>query len=66
MLFLAWIASLSLLIAGSSPGETADPAPAGIQWFGTLERGLAEAERTGRPIFMTSASLRCEGVPGMW
>jgi hypothetical protein len=37
-----------------------------IQWFGTLEQGLAEAERTGRPILLSAASPSCDRVPGMW
>ena len=50
--------------------ESGSPAtvgrPARIQWFGTLQQGLAEAERTGRPILLSAATLRCEGVPGKW
>jgi hypothetical protein len=40
--------------------------PPRIQWFGTLEQGLAEARRTGRPILLSSATLSCQGVPGKW
>jgi len=38
----------------------------GIQWFGTLERGLAEARRTGQPILFVAAAPHCGGVPGIW
>ena len=38
----------------------------GIQWFATLEIGLAEAKRTGKPILFVSAAPHCGGVPGMW
>lgn len=37
-----------------------------IQWFGTLEQGLAEAARTGRPLMMTAAAPACRGIAGMW
>ena len=42
------------------------PTEASIAWFGTWEAGLAEAERTGRPILLMSAAPQCHGVPGMW
>ena len=42
------------------------PTEAGIAWFGTWEAGLAEAQRTGRPILVMSAAPQCQGVPGMW
>lgn len=38
----------------------------GIQWFGTLERGLAAAKASGRPILLLSAAPHCGGIPGMW
>jgi len=37
-----------------------------IAWFGTWEGGLAEAKRTGRPIFLVAAAPHCHGVPGIW
>ena len=37
-----------------------------IQWFGTLEQGLAEAKRTNRPLLMTAAAPACGGIAGMW
>lgn len=37
-----------------------------ISWFGVLNEGLAEAERTGKPILLVSAACQCAGVPGMW
>jgi len=40
--------------------------PNRIAWFATLASGLAEAERSGRPILLTSAAPQCEGVSGMW
>lgn len=38
----------------------------GIAWFATLERGLAEAKRTGKPILFLSAAPSCGGVSGLW
>ncbi len=37
-----------------------------IAWYGTLKSGLAEAERSGRPILLVSAAPHCTGVPGIW
>ena len=38
----------------------------GIAWYGVLSDGLAEAERTGKPILLVSAAPQCVGVSGMW
>ncbi|MDC3379088.1 hypothetical protein OAX78_02265 [Planctomycetota bacterium] len=60
-----------LVAAVASPafaqGVTIEP-PQGerIAWFGTLQAGMAEAERTRRPILFTSARPECRGVPGFW
>lgn len=48
----------------TAPTTTKDGAT--IQWFGTLERGLTEAQRTGKPILLVSGAPHCSGVPGMW
>ncbi len=40
--------------------------PSGIQWYATLESGLREAKRTGRPILLVSAAPHCAGVCGVW
>ena len=45
--------------------EAAAPAN-GIQWFSTLESGLAAAKQTNRPILFLSAAPHCAGVPGSW
>lgn len=37
-----------------------------VQWFATLERGLAEAKRTGQPILFLTAAPHCGGVSGIW
>lgn len=37
-----------------------------IGWYGTLESGLEEARKTGRPILLVSAAPHCLGVPGIW
>ncbi|MBY0515209.1 MAG: thioredoxin family protein [Gemmataceae bacterium] len=42
------------------------PEAASIQWYATLDRGLAEAKRTGKPILFVSAAPHCAGVSGMW
>ena len=50
-------------------GPAVDYLPANevsITWYATLARGLAEAERTGKPILFVSAAPHCAGVAGMW
>ena len=42
------------------------PAAGQIAWFGTWKGGLAEAERTGKPILLISAAPQCHNVPGVW
>jgi hypothetical protein len=41
-------------------------AAGGIAWFATWHDGLAEAKRTGKPIFLISAAPHCAGVSGIW
>jgi hypothetical protein len=50
--------------ARTAPASTRDGAI--IQWYATLDRGLAEAKRTGRPILLVSGAPHCAGVSGMW
>jgi len=38
----------------------------GIAWYGVLQDGLAEAERTGKAILFVSAAPNCTGVSGIW
>ena len=67
MRHLSLLSSAALFASLSAGPAAADERqPARIQWFGTLEQGLAEAERTGRPILLTSAAPHCGGVAGMW
>ena len=37
-----------------------------IAWHGTWKGGLAEAQRTGKPILLVSAVPQCHSVPGVW
>ena len=37
-----------------------------IVWHGTWKGGLAEAQRTGKPIMLVSAAPQCHAVPGVW
>src|SRR5207248_499668 len=46
--------------------EKNSAAPAAIQWFSNLDRGLREAQRTGQPILLVSAAPHCAGVSGIW
>lgn len=37
-----------------------------VIWYGTLDGGLAEAKRSGRPIILLSAAPHCQAVSGIW
>jgi len=54
--------------AGCGNAYSANPAESGsrIAWYGTLDSGLAEAQRSGRPILLVSGAPQCLGVPGIW
>lgn len=61
------------MVIGLLSSETASAQPAVeprsdaiIQYYATLDRGLAEAKRTGKPILFVSAAPHCAGVSGMW
>ena len=51
---------------GPPPVGQALPPANSIQWFATLKAGLAEAQRTGKPILLVSAAPHCAGVSGIW
>lgn len=63
----------AIMAIGLLSSETASAQPvvgpnsdAIIQYYATLDRGLAEAKRTGKPILFVSAAPHCAGVSGMW
>lgn len=56
---------LSGLITTSALADDSKITPR-IAWYGTLESGLAEAKRSGRPILLVSAAPHCTGVSGIW
>ncbi len=66
---LAAVAVGLLAIGGASaqtPEKESPKSDAIIQYYATLDRGLAEAKRTGKPILFVSAAPHCAGVSGMW
>lgn len=58
--------TFALCLTGSTAAFAEDEVPARIAWYGTLESGLAEAERSGRPILFVSGAPQCLGVSGIW
>jgi hypothetical protein len=48
------------------PPDKQPAAGGAIQYFATWDSGLAEAQRTGKPIFLVSAAPHCAGVCGIW
>ncbi len=55
-----------LLGVDSGTDVEASQGPERIAWFTDWDQARAEAERTGRPIFLMSAAPRCHDVPGLW
>lgn len=55
-----------LAVATMASSAAAQVVPPRIAWYGTLESGLAEAQRSGRPILFLSAAPQCLGVSGIW
>ncbi|QEG25093.1 hypothetical protein [Mariniblastus fucicola] len=62
----AVVASVAFAFASPAPGQNQEPDAPRIAWYATLESGLAEAERSNRPILFTSAAPQCLGVSGIW
>ena len=58
------LAALGVALVSASMA-VAQPA-GGIAWYPTLDGGLREAKRTGRPILLVSAAPHCAGVSGIW
>jgi hypothetical protein len=48
------------------PDGELSAAPAGIQWYATLDAAKAETQRTGLPILLVSAAPHCSGISGIW
>jgi hypothetical protein len=62
--------AVGLLALGRAESQTSEKefpkSDALIPYYATLDRGLAEAKRTGKPILFVSAAPHCAGVSGMW
>jgi hypothetical protein len=65
-LLIAAVASVGFAFTPAAPGQNQAPDAPRIAWYATLESGLAEAERSKRPILFTSAAPQCLGVSGIW
>lgn len=59
------ISFFAMLLVIATIAVAEDPTPR-IAWYGQLADGLAEAQRTGRPILLVSGAPQCHGVPGVW
>ena len=67
--FVFGAAVLACAFLATAPLHAADEAAAdaaGIEWYGTWERGLAEAKRSGRPILLVAAAPHCKNISGIW
>jgi len=57
---------LSLLLFATANVTAEENPTKRIAWHGSLEKGLALAKQTNRPIFLVSGAPSCLGVPGVW
>lgn len=53
-------------VQGRAHGQAVEADAPRIAWYATLESGLAEAQRSNRPILFSSAAPQCLGVSGIW
>lgn len=60
------VAAVGFAFTPPAPGQNQEPDAPRIAWYATLEGGLAEAQRSNRPILFTSAAPQCLGVSGIW
>ena len=61
------LACLPVLLLMTTATVSAEENPTKrIAWHGNLERGLALAKQTNRPVFLVSGAAACLGVPGIW
>ena len=58
------VAAVMAAVAVAQPPQ--GPTSGGIAWYATLDSGLREAKRTGRPILLVAAAPHCAGVSGIW
>ena len=61
---LCWL--MTALVCWTLPLHAEENPPARIAWYGDLQKGLAEAKRSVRPILLVSGAPSCLGVPGVW
>ncbi len=61
-----WIYAAALSLTGICSLACAQEAQPQIAWYSTLKSGLAEAQRSNRPILLISAAPHCLGVSGIW
>lgn len=54
------------LLAGAPQIEAEENPAVRIVWHANLEKGLALARQTNRPVFLVSGAPACLGVPGVW
>ncbi len=54
------------LLAGATQIEAEENPAVRIVWHANLEKGLALARQTNRPVFLVSGAPACLGVPGVW
>jgi hypothetical protein len=46
--------------------NTAPIGSKGVVWYATWDTAVAEAKRSGRPIFFMTAAYQCSQIPGVY
>lgn len=63
---LLLLVGLSANVFAQAQEKASDDLPSKIAWYATWKSGLAEAERSGRPILLLSATPHCHHISGLW
>ena len=63
---LLLLVGLSADLLAQTQKKASDELPGKIAWYATWKSGLAEAERSGRPILLLSAAPHCHNISGIW
>ena len=67
--FIATLLALSVSVCHAQHQEKSESPfkdDGEIQWYSTLDSGLAAAKEMERPILFVSAGPHCGGVSGVW
>lgn len=60
------VLSLLLIASSATVASAGDLSRPAIAWYGAWQQGLAEAQRSNRPILLVAGAPHCHGISGLW